>query len=116
MSKIYFLIAAFVISVGIANADIYSTNRQMNFEGNQAAAVNKYENEIDITNVIKEKPEVPASRHKSTFSYEKGKMDASSFYGQGGTNIPAGVNESKTMYTDNLGRLHFFGKGNIIKD
>ena len=33
------------------------------------------------------------------------------------TNIPsAGVNDSKTIYTDDLGRLHFFGKGNVVKD
>ena len=73
--------------------------------------------ESDITNVIKEKPVIPASSHKSTFSYEKGKMDPSIHHGMGGTYLPSsGVNESKTMYTDDLGRLHFFGKGNIIKE
>lgn len=72
--------------------------------------------ETDITKVIKEKPVVPAASHKSTFSSEKGKIDVSSHYGIGGTNIPAGVNNSKTIYTDDLGRLHFFGKANLIKE
>ena len=84
------------------------------FTSNEAS---KYQNaDIDITSVIKEKPVIPASSHKSSFSYEKGKMDASLHGGYGGTAIPSGVNDSKTMYRDDLGRLHFFGKGNIIKE
>ncbi len=117
MSKKYFLIAAFVLSIGIANADMQSpfgANHQMNMQAAQASAVN--DAEMDIMDVIKEKPVVSTGSHKSTYSSEKGKMDATSFYGQGGTNIPAGVNDSKTIYKDDLGRLHFFGKGNIIKE
>lgn len=117
MLKRYLLIAAFTLSVCAANADMQSpfgADRQMNMQAAQASAVN--EAEMDIMDVIKEKPVVPAGSHKSSFSYEKGKMDASSFYGQGGTNLPAGVNDSKTIYKDDLGRLHFFGKGNIIKE
>lgn len=126
MSKKYFLIAAISLSICAANADMQSpfgANRQMNIQGAQAAATNEAVNELskdpemDIMDVIKEKPVVPAGSHKSSFTYEKGKMDATNFYGQGGTNIPAqGVNDSKTIYTDDLGRLHFFGKGNIIKE
>ena len=72
--------------------------------------------DVDIPSVITEKTTVPAASHKSSFTYEKGKMDASLHGGYGGTAIPSGVNDSKTMYRDDLGRLHFFGKGNIIKD
>jgi hypothetical protein len=44
-------------------------------------------------------------------------MDASASFGNGATYLPgAGVNNSKTLYTDDIGRLHFFGKGNIIKE
>lgn len=71
--------------------------------------------ETDITNVIKEKPVVPASSFKSSYSAQKAPLDASRHQGYN-TNIPAGVNDSKTIYTDELGRLHFFGKGNIIKE
>lgn len=71
--------------------------------------------ETDITKVIKEKPVVPASSFKSSYSAQKAPMDASKYQGYS-TNIPAGVNDSKTIYTDDLGRLHFFGKGNIVKE
>lgn len=73
------------------------------------------ETEKNITDVIKEKPVVPAASYKATFSYEKEKMDPSYHNGYG-TNLPAGVNESKTIYKDDLGRLHFFGKANLIKE
>ena len=72
--------------------------------------------DFDITNVIKEKPVTPVSNYKSTMSFEKGKMDASLHGGMGGTELPSGVNESKTIYKDDLGRLHFFGKANIIRE
>ena len=73
--------------------------------------------ETNIMDVIKEKPVVPvADKGKATFTSEQRKMDASAPFGYGMTNIPSGVNESKTMYTDGIGRLHFFGKGNIVKE
>ena len=74
------------------------------------------ETETDITKVIKEKQEVPVARQKATFSSEKRQMDPSAPYGYGNTYIPSGVNESKTLYTDELGRLHFFGKANKITE
>lgn len=148
MSKNYFvslgLIAAFVLSTGLALADEvqspiykddigrshflgrggYSSVRKLDMQEAQAGIINEAVNEFsnqentepNITDVIKEKPVVPAASHKSTYSYEKGAMDASNFYGIGGTNIPAGVNDSKTIYTDDLGRLHFFGKANQIRE
>jgi hypothetical protein len=74
--------------------------------------------DIDITKVIKENNEIPiSSSAKATFSAEQSKMDASSPFGKGATFLPSsGVNESKTMYTDEIGRLHFFGKANKFKD
>ena len=74
--------------------------------------------ETNILDVIKEKEaSVINNNTKATFSSEKRKMDASAPFGQGATNIPySGVNDSKTMYTDEIGRLHFFGKGNIVKE
>ena len=109
----------------------YSSIRPMQmgeaYSGAVNEAVDKYSNakseleaqakqaETDITNVIKEKPVVPASSFKSSYSAQKAPLDASRHQGYN-TNIPAGVNDSKTIYTDELGRLHFFGKGNIIKE
>ena len=71
--------------------------------------------ETDITKVIKEKPVALPNAQKTSFSAQKAPMDASKFQGNS-TNIPSGVNDSKTIYTDDLGRLHFFGKGNLIKE
>ena len=74
--------------------------------------------ETDITNVIKERNDIPvSSKTKASFSAEDRKMDPSATFGRGATYLPSsGVNESKTIYTDEIGRLHFFGKGNLIKE
>ena len=93
-------------------------------------AVNNYSNkkeeikeavdtvDTDITNVIKERTDVPvSSKTKASFTVQDRQMDPSASFGQGATYLPSsGVNESKTIYTDDLGRLHFFGKGNLIKE
>jgi hypothetical protein len=123
----------------------YSTVRQINMQGVEANAVNdainyhsnkmtkeveSVENEVvkdiedtkksletDITNVIKEKTTVPvSSKGKATYTPEMRKLDASAQFGQGMTNLNSGVNDSKTIYTDDLGRLHFFGRANQIKE
>lgn len=111
----------------------YSTTRQVQMDATQADIVNQTVNELSknnetsvinnptekkITDVIKEKDVVPASsRSKMTITPEQRRMDASAPYGYGMTDIrPAGVNESKTIYTDDIGRLHFFGRANQFKD
>ena len=112
----------------------YSSVRQIDMGAAQAEAINEVSREMqrveketketiknvetDITNVIKERSDVPvASKTKATFSTEDRKMDPSATFGRGATYLPSsGVNESKTIYTDDLGRLHFFLKGNIIKE
>lgn len=114
----------------------YSSVRQIQMGEAQAGfvndAVDKYSNvkketvekaeevekqvETDITTVIKEKQELPVARQKATFSSERRQMDPSAPYGYGNTYIPSGVNESKTLYTDELGRLHFFGRANKITE
>ena len=74
--------------------------------------------ETDITNVIQEKTEIPVSkRSKATFTTTERQMDPSATFGQGAIYLPTSkVNDSKTIYTDEIGRLHFFGKGNLIKE
>lgn len=113
----------------------YSTVRTLQMGEAYSSAVNEVANETkkiekkveekennapetDITNVIKERENVPvSSRTKATFSTQDRVMDPSASFGQGSTYIQSsGVNESKTMYKDDIGRLHFFGKGNIIKE
>ena len=107
----------------------YSSVRHIEMGGAYTDAVNEVANEtkkpelkeaedVNITDVVKERPEVPvSSKTKATFSAQNRTMDPSASFGQGATYIPnSGVNESKTIYTDDLGRLHFFGKGNLIKE
>lgn len=112
----------------------YSSVRHIDMGAAQADAINEVsrdmqrveketkktieQTETDITSVIKEKSNIPvSSKTKATFSTDDRKMDPSASFGRGATYLPsAGVNESKTIYTDDLGRLHFFGKGNLIKE
>ncbi|GEM_PF-5682669 len=47
------------------------------------------------------------------YSYEKGSDGYIYGYAEGGEQ---GVNEQKTMYTDGIGRLHFFGRGSRSKN
>lgn len=106
----------------------YSSVRHLEMGEAQAAAVNEVANttkktekqnvDTDITNVIKERTDIPvSSKTKVNFTSEDRKMDPSASFGHGATYLPnSGVNESKTIYTDDLGRLHFFGKGNLVKE
>lgn len=71
--------------------------------------------ETDITKVIKENSQLQKPAFKSSYTSTKEPLDASYHKGYN-TNIPARVNDSKTIYTDDLGRLHFFGKANLIKE
>ena len=111
----------------------YSSVRSMDMSGAYASAVDEVANEVketqkqvkenleqtetDITNVIKERPEVPVSSKKASFTSETRQMDPTASFGHGATYLPgSSLNNSKTIYTDDIGRVHFFGKGNIIKE
>ncbi len=112
----------------------YSSIRHIDMGTAQAEAINEVSREMqktsqeiketidavetDITNVIKERTDVPvASKTKASFTAQDRQMDPSASFGHGGVYLPSsGVNKSKTMYTDDIGRLHFFGKGNLIKE
>lgn len=62
---------------------------------------------------IKEENVVPEVSD-TEYTFKKGKMDVSQ---KDDNEIEVrGVNNSKTIYTDDLGRLHFFGKGSITRD
>ena len=106
------------IDMGAAQADaINEVQREMqNAEKKAEEAVQNVE--TDITNVIKERTDVPvSSKNRASFSAEDRKMDPSASFGRGATYLnTSGVNESKTIYKDDIGRLHFFGKGNLIKE
>lgn len=89
------------------NDTINDASEKFNDEA-KTVQVNTYEKKV--SNVIGE-PEEDAFSFGSTSSYYekvKNHYDTSSDY-------PSGVNASKTIYTDGIGRQHFFGKANIIK-
>lgn len=89
-------------------------------EQNQEQAVKNIENTVDETKKQAEETKVNSVEHtnksKGSFTFSKGSMDASNPYTYGNTNIERGVNNSKTIYTDDLGRKHFFNKANQIKE
>ena len=114
-------------AVNQAAQEISRTQREVEeriIETQQEAANQYSRQEKNVLDVIKEKDVKPTGSFKSTYTPEQRKMDATSPYGYGSTNIhdkkvrdaASGVNNSKTMYTDDIGRIHFFGKGNIIKE
>ena len=114
-------------AVNQAAQDFSRTQREVenNIRETQNEINNSYnKTERNVLDVIKAPETKPASSFKSSYTSEQRKMDASSPYGYGNTNLPdkkvrdagSGVNGSKTMYTDDIGRLHFFGKGNIIRE
>ena len=73
--------------------------------------------DIDITSVINERKDVNTSKTKASFTSDKRIMDPTASFGQGSTYLPSSnLNNSKTIYKDDIGRLHFFGKGNLIKE
>ena len=144
MSKrsLLFLVVATAMTISCAHASVtfgvdnsnmgrvpigessYSTNRTLRMERAQSNAVNdammefgQEENgEKNVTDVVKRSSlETPAPSFKSSFSNTEERTDASGRYGFDAYN-PSGVNDSKTIYTDDLGRLHFFGKANLIKE
>ena len=96
----------------------YSSNKETVKE---AVETIKQDVETDITKVIKERTDIPvSSKTKMSTTTEERKMDPSASFGQGSTYLQgvgnSGVNNSKTIYTDDIGRLHFFGKGNLIRE
>lgn len=86
----------------------------------QEKSVKNIENTVGETGRKIEETKVNSVEHtnksKGSFTYNKGSMDASNPYSFGNTNIERGVNSSKTIYTDDLGRKHFFNKANQIKE
>ena len=97
----------------IQNGQAYNNaiNETSEIIDSRARVENTYKNaERKVSNTFGE-PEEDAFYFPSTEAYftkVKNNIDTSS-------NYPAGVNSSKTIYTDDIGRQHFFGKANLIK-
>jgi hypothetical protein len=90
----------------------YSSVRPLQMQEAQSSVINdamtEYSNIKNDTRArvrsYKDSSEVPSS-YQTDGSYDD------DLYG-----YSSGVNNSKTIYTDSLGRLHFFGKANQFKD
>lgn len=64
-----------------------------------------------ISDVVRDHDEAPNAGYKTTFTYiEKDMSDYNPY-----TGADSGVNNTKSIYTDDLGRLHFFGKGSHFR-
>lgn len=127
MLKKYFIALSLVFTLSttlayanngiMMNQGGYSGVRQLEMNSVQNDLVNQAVNELSnpANEENNESNYVPASSYKSNYSYKKGDIDATGIYGYGELPV-SGVNESKTIYTDDMGRLHFFGKGSEIKE
>ena len=64
-----------------------------------------------LRDVIKEKPTVNNAKHKSSFTFKKGTMDASNPYSYGSTNIPDKTRYEKDKEDFEAQKARFFGAG-----
>ncbi len=70
-----------------------------------------YEFEKKVSNVARDHDEAPNAGYKTNYTYiEKDMSDFNPY-----TGADSGVNDSKSIYTDDLGRIHFFGKGSQFR-
>ncbi|MCQ2743263.1 MAG: hypothetical protein MJ230_00505 [bacterium] len=89
---------------------INSAEKDLNKSKTKPADI-KYNFEKNVSNVYNGHDEAPNAGYKTTYTYiEKDMSDYNPY-----TGADAGVNDSKSIYTDDLGRLHFFGKGSLVK-
>lgn len=132
-SIILLIIAAFLVSTGATFADLsinafgtgaYGLNHNVGDGAAETRVINatakSWSDEgkpkpAEIVIKDTESQIVPASSlgGGENYMYEKGSDGYVYGYAEGGQQ---GVNETKTMYTDGIGRLHFFGKGSKIRE
>ena len=140
-SVVFLSIAAFILTTGIASADMafrtqthayhpmFGTGYGFNANHNDGAGVqdaaiiqetaDEWANEEKAPNVtIKKEPKKESKFVPTTttvgdgegYAYQQGEDGYVYGYATGGEQ--QGVNETKTIYTDGIGRIHFFGKKN----
>ena len=122
------IISAFAVTIGVANAypsdalfgGGYSGVRQIENQAQYMDAVNSYGDKIDESakKATKEAKKTYTETEKNIsnvvgnpYAHPTDKdYDYNPYVG-----ADSGVNETKTIYTDGLGRMHFFGKNSRIK-
>ena len=67
----------------------------------------------ELRDVIKEKTTAPAAKHKSSFTFKKGTMDASNPYSYGSTNIPDKTRYEKDKEDFEAQKARFFGEQGV---
>lgn len=81
------------------------------FKETTEPAESNSEFERKVSNVARDHDEAPNAGYKTTYTYiEKDMSDYNPY-----TGADSGVNDSKSIYTDDLGRIHFFGKGSKFR-
>ena len=106
-------------SNGAAQADAlnkpqktFTTTKESYSESDGEAVETTQSSEINVSDVNKKYDESPNAGYKTNYRYiEKDMSDYNPYTGS-----DSGVNNSKSIYKDNLGRLHFFGKNNQVKE
>ncbi len=97
-------------SNGAAEADALNAKKQ--YVETKTEATDKFSNGIkNVSDISGKHDEAPNAGYKTTYTYiEKDMSDYNPYTGAG-----LGVNDSISIYTEGLGRLHFFGKGSHFK-
>lgn len=100
-------------SNGAAESQVINTPQKQfvettSYDANDSA----YKDDIKkVSDVSRDHDEAPNAGYKTTYKYiEKDQSDYNPY-----TGADSGVNETKSIYTDGLGRLHFFGKGSHFR-
>lgn len=102
-------------SNGAAEADAINRPKKLFVETtttttNETEATNNEKKVSDISS-SRDHDEAPNAGYKTTYTYiEKDMSDYNPY-----TGADSGVNDSKSIYTDDLGRIHFFGKGSLFR-
>lgn len=76
-------------------------------------ALNDAKNAASVGKNFEQAPEMNQDSEKEVSNFIKNDTGIDDDYPY--LDNSAGVNDSKTIYTDNLGRIHFFGKKNLIR-
>ena len=124
MSKKYlvYLLAATTIIAGTAAVQAYPSEamfgggysgvRHIQNQAQYSDAINDYSSVINKSaKETTEQASEEAEKNVSNIRGRNGKYDYNPYTGH-----DAGVNDTKSIYTDDLGRLHFFGKANRFKE
>ena len=95
-------------SNGAQESDAINKPQKLFVETTETTEDGRYKPISDVSTAY---DEAPNAGYKTKYTYiEKDMTDYNPY-----TGADSGVNDSKSIYTDDLGRLHFFGKGSLFR-